>query len=973
MDKYEYKLKIDELNRLIENQEFSEAQDIADTIDWEKVRDSRTLCVVSDLYKICRRYYDAKEVLLLAYVKNPKDKLIVYSLCELSIKLGDILNSIDFYNEYKELAGDDPSTYILLYKVYEIVEATSQEKIDALEAFQKFSRSYKPKWMYELAYLYHKNGRETDCVNQCNLILSFFKTGKYIIKTIELKQLHTELSSEDEILYKELTTPVEEIIVPEVNVSLDNTIDLQKELAGHLKDILGEEESVSSFEQPANTVNDEISDTHVIADENPAVSETVRPETDTENPESTVESELDNTDTYNIEETRIIGEISSAAEEENTASETEENQTDSVEDIDSAKTTVIPVITEEILNSDAGDTKVVPVKEIEDAITEITEEVSLADSDMTEIVPEGTIILNKDEIESALGGSKIEESFTDEEGQLKLDEVFASDNDRRVELDELLTLEGDGQISLVVPEDISVEKQITGQICIDEVLLMYEERRKKQEEEWDIVLGSEIEKKSKDIIDKANQELDSQLEETLKATQPPLVQTYVEDEILIDKDMTAEDIPAETTSEEETVTNEVAASEEVSAEEDILPEADGADENRPEEAAADENLVEADNEETKSSEYDFSYLDAFAANAERLDDVVEDAAGVAAVTEAVSEVSEIVGASGDTEEFKAISDTLDKMLEEEEEQDMHSETVPEEIPTESEEEIDNYENLENEESADEYVEDSSYENEENSESDEVAEEEPNREGFSERQWLRYESFVQTEVCREQIKEAIQNISHEACTGNVIIGSVDEDSAISLGKYFIEEFNDRGEINGKTVSVKAAIMNAKEPSGVFDALEGGALIITNADELRPETLRGIKEALEVADRKMFVAMAVSHRLKHKFIMANSEYLASFTVSVDIEALDDEELVKLAKSYAYSREFGIDDMGKLALHRIISEKQTNSHSVTYKEVKTIVDMAIAHASKHTIGHFFGNIFGKRFDSNDMIVLGEKDFKQ
>jgi hypothetical protein len=134
---------------------------------------------------------------------------------------------------------------------------------------------------------------------------------------------------------------------------------------------------------------------------------------------------------------------------------------------------------------------------------------------------------------------------------------------------------------------------------------------------------------------------------------------------------------------------------------------------------------------------------------------------------------------------------------------------------------------------------------------------------------------------------------------------------------------------------------------------------------------IFKAISEPDRKMFIALTVNKRNKNKFIMEYGNLLSSFNVTYDIEALSNKELAEFAKKYAYSKEYSIDEMGLLALHTRIEERQTSTHCVMTNEVKEIVDAAIVHASKKSIGHFFGVLSGKIYDGNDMIVLREKDF--
>ena len=246
-------------------------------------------------------------------------------------------------------------------------------------------------------------------------------------------------------------------------------------------------------------------------------------------------------------------------------------------------------------------------------------------------------------------------------------------------------------------------------------------------------------------------------------------------------------------------------------------------------------------------------------------------------------------------------------------------------------------------------------------------------GFTPEQVDRFESYIYTELGAEQLENALKNMTMDATKGNMIIGAEDIDSAVELGKSIITELSEREEITGKVAKIKASTLNAKDAEGTFERMVGGALIIQNANELRRETLDVIRRALNVPGKRMFVVLTIPHRAKHKFIMENSDMLENFTISFDVEALDNSELVNFAKKYAYSREFGIDEMGMLALHTRIDENQTNAHSVTITEVKEIIDEAIEHACKKNMSHFLDVVVGKRYDNNDMIVLREKDFQK
>ena len=199
MDKYEYKVCAEEINSLIEQKKFAEAVKIADTIDWRRVKSAKMLCKVSELYKINRRYEDSKEILLLADEHLPNSRNIIYSLCELSIKLEDLIPAVEYYKQFVQIAPRDTGRYILQYRLYEAQDVSLEERIAVLEEYKK--RDYREKWAYELAYLYHRIGLATRCVEECDELILWFGEGKYVIKAMELKMLHAPLTSSQQEKY----------------------------------------------------------------------------------------------------------------------------------------------------------------------------------------------------------------------------------------------------------------------------------------------------------------------------------------------------------------------------------------------------------------------------------------------------------------------------------------------------------------------------------------------------------------------------------------------------------------------------------------------------------------------------------------------------------------------------------------------------------------------------------------------------
>jgi len=200
VDKYEYKHLVEQIQSLIDQGKYAEAATIADKIDWRRVRSVMTLGTISDLYKINGRYEDARDIMLLAYDRKPGNRQICYSLCELYVKTGEPVEAAEFYKEFEKLAPNDPGRYILKYKLYDAYDVSLDEKIEVLEKLK--AEDYQEKWMYELASLYHRRGLGTKCVEVCDEIILWFGTGKYVNMAMELKMLHEPLTAEQQRKYE---------------------------------------------------------------------------------------------------------------------------------------------------------------------------------------------------------------------------------------------------------------------------------------------------------------------------------------------------------------------------------------------------------------------------------------------------------------------------------------------------------------------------------------------------------------------------------------------------------------------------------------------------------------------------------------------------------------------------------------------------------------------------------------------------
>ncbi|MCR4590719.1 MAG: hypothetical protein K5668_07860 [Lachnospiraceae bacterium] len=192
MDRYEYNVRLEQIRSLAQNHEFHEALVIADGIDWRKVRSVRTLSLISEIYKVNRRYEEARDILLMADERCPNARSIIYALCELSIKMGDLNDSVGYLKEYMELAPQDPSTFILQYKFYDFTNVGIKQRIEILEQLKNID--YQERWGYELARLYSEDGDREKCVAECDRLILWFGHGKYVTEAMKLKMQYEDLT-----------------------------------------------------------------------------------------------------------------------------------------------------------------------------------------------------------------------------------------------------------------------------------------------------------------------------------------------------------------------------------------------------------------------------------------------------------------------------------------------------------------------------------------------------------------------------------------------------------------------------------------------------------------------------------------------------------------------------------------------------------------------------------------------------------
>ena len=932
MDKSEYKLRAEEIKDLISRGEYAQAAEIADTIDWRRVKSVMMLCTISDLYKINRRYEDARDMLLLAYERRPGGRTICYSLCELSIKMEEYVQAIEYYKEFVQVAPKDPGRYILQYKLYEAQDVSLEERIAVLEELKK--RDYREKWAYELAYLYHRVGLAARCVEECDELILWFGEGKYVIKAMELKMLHQPLTPEQQEKYDHrFDAPGSHI--PSQNSVQDNEYSGNEsyeqsyaqdgsydQSQGYAQDGSDDQDQSyaqdSSYDQNQSYVQDSgydqvNGDTQIYDPVQPAQQETPTQPVQDDYDIHVKTMDVGQYNTINLQAELAAGlrEVLGEEPKGDTAKATSDSITRSIvapmmdSDTESLDYPEIAEVSEDDLEPE---TEQIEGSEVFFGETgEIGDLSQVPEVETEEILPEEPASLKKQDVVPELSKAEVEpEATTPVEPPKELANVLAQ--------------ESDGQISLVMPEAESIEKQITGQINIEDILAEWERKKKEN-----------LEKREEEVRQHVLQQTGAMFTEFEQAVRDGLLEK-LEKEKAVDADTVTD-------------TDEVEELEEIA---DVNDETEKApaevSEEEPEPEPADTDIV--DTEEVEELEEEPAVAEYEEESATEEPDAVVD---MEVTQEPAAEIPEVP------------EETTAEIEEASEETTAETEEASEESVAEAEEEP--------EEAVEEVHED---EQPQTPEPPAVERDKAKVRALTREERELYAPFIQSKSAREQLVKAIDNISLAAYTGNVIITGEEGMDTLSLAKNMIREIQATdSNFSGKVAKISGHALNKKDAAETLNRLQNGALIICKASEMNSKTVDTMYKALQQENQGIVIILEDTRKEIDRFLEKYEKLQESFTSRMDVEALSNDTLVAFGRQYAREREYSIDELGVLALHTRIEDMQTIDHVVTVVDVKEIVDEAIAHANKKTIKHFFDVLFAKRYDDEDMIILTEKDF--
>ncbi len=1006
MDKYEYKVRVEEIHNLISEREFAKAVDIADTIDWSRVKSIQTLCKISDLYKANRRYQESKEILLMAYKRYPTGRLIVYSLCDLSIKLNELVQAMEYYKEFLQLAPNDTSHYVLRYRILEAYDVSLEERAALLEEYKR--KDYKERWVYELAYLYHCMGLASKCVDECDDIIVTSGEGKYVIKAMELKSRHEKLSPSEQAQYdaymqnhgydseepkqnesgevkvRESISDVPsstdrtdlegapttempqemDIQVKPVDVGQYNTMNLQEALAESMKELLNTDEEIEDRNREERLIPStpelDVEDNTIFESsplaatgfmqEPPKTEERVSGEIPVEetDPEPAPIEDLEPEDAP----TQVIPQIPHTLSEQVLIDESgpviePEPEPAPIAPAPVAPAPVQPQTVARPVPASAdpvmsGETKRIPTDAVVDYLTtqRLMQEMQVSAASMK------TADAQAELIPGAVTG--------------QLETVGPVSN----AYDQMLAEEYSGQIRLALSEAEQVEKQITGQLSIEDVLADWENTKKENEKKREEEVRKRIMQHTGSLFDEFDEDTKASLIEQLeKAFTEAIIKESnggeVDDALgrKIRKEalraveymtmdgvigpgvaeVTADDTQKSSADESAVESEEEPVTEEAEADAEAEPGAETETESEPVTETAPESEHEAEAGFEPESE------------AEPADEAEEEPEPAEEPDTADEEPAEETGSEGvpegtDSIEVKAVREAL-----KEDEAEAESESAAAENKTTATRVARADEDADNEESSD------------------------GQRRLSAEETELFGHYLTRKSTGRQIAFALDNMSMAACSGNVIVTGEEGVGTIDLAKKLIKymQSTDSNFVNRQVAKVSGKGLNDKDLPALFEKIKGGAIIIESARGMKKSTVQKLIKILDSENLGILAVLEDTSEGMDKIVGTLPKLGELFNVRIDLKALDDKALVNYACEYALSQEHTIDEYALLALHTRIAEMQTSTHQVSVSEVRDLVDDAIYYADKKNPAHLFDIILHKRYDDEDMIILREKDF--
>ena len=1025
MDKYEYRVKTEQMLDHLEKKEYQKAMDIAESIDWRRVKNASMLNTVSEIYEYNGEFKKGRDILFLAFDRAPGSRKIVYRLGTLALKIKDIREATDCYEEFVKLAPKDPNQYILKYKILRSQGAALSDQIAALEEFKK--AEYIEKWAYELAKLYDEAGMTAECLEECDDLILWFSEGKYVYLAMELK-----------MKYKPLT-PLQQ----EKYDSRPGAVKKQPEPVKQTESTLEEVDDENEYDEGSE---EEVQESTVQRIDDAQVQE-IPPEPVPMQEEFEIPEEAAQADVVPEE---VVPEATAAVEE--TPMYREEEPEASVETPEEHTSAIKQVVTgatlEEALAQGVAVASGINIEE--EAMKEREDEI-LANGQMMidDILQkweakqkdhEEAIAKQKAKDEERLQKEREQARIRQEEERKEVERKAAEAEARRKAEEEAARKAAEEEAARKAAEEEArrkaeeearrkAEEEAARKAAEEEARRKAEEeaRRKAEEEAARKAAEEEARRKAEEEAARKAEKEAADEEKSERNTQ-----RIPDDIVRLMEEMESENEDSEDEIYEEELEDGPGMDEDFI--EGIEDELAGLDMNGSSFEEADfeeEDLEGEDFDEGDFEEEDLEGEDFDEGDFEE-EDFDEEDFDEADFEEEDLDEEELEEADFDEDDFEDIDDEETDFDEGDFEEDMDEEDFDEE-EIDDDEELDFGEDLEGEdfdeadfeeEDLDEGdfdegdFEEEDFDEEEIEDEDDTEEleiEEPSEEeiqarikkskggvpfdtgfvvtgrydlsatseiglkaGLTEEQKKLFSYFVPVRGMSEQIVEVLDNDRRAqregtSKTGNLLVigrkGSGKTVLAVDIVKAIQKQRNLK---QGKVAIVTGESLNKKELTNIIQKLRGGAIIIEHAGKLNSRTVKELNYLMEKKTGELLFVLEDQRKPLERLMTANPEFKKKFSSKLELPVFINDELVTFGQTYAKENGYKLDEMGILALYSRIDVMQREDHAVSVAEVKEIMDEAIAHSQKANVKHLARRVFGKGTDDSDRIILKEEDFK-
>ena len=1025
MDKYEYRVKTEQMLDHLEKKEYQKAMDIAESIDWRRVKNASMLNTVSEIYEYNGEFKKGRDILFLAFDRAPGSRKIVYRLGTLALKIKDIREATDCYEEFVKLAPKDPNQYILKYKILRTQGAALSDQIAALEEFKK--AEYIEKWAYELAKLYDEAGMTAECLEECDDLILWFSEGKYVYLAMELK-----------MKYKPLT-PLQQ----EKYDSRPGAVKKQPEPVKQTESTLEEVDDENEYDEGSE---EEVQESTVQRIDDAQVQE-IPPEPVPMQEEFEIPEEAAQADVVPEE---VVPEATAAEEE--TPMYREEEPEASVETPEEHTSAIKQVVTgatlEEALAQGVAVASGINIEE--EAMKEREDEI-LANGQMMidDILQkweakqkdhEEAIAKQKAKDEERLQKEREQARIRQEEERKEVERKAAEAEARRKAEEEAARKAAEEEAARKAAEEEArrkAEEEAARKAAEEEARRKAEEEaRRKAEEEARRAAEEEARRKAEEEAARKAEEEAADEKESERNTQ-----RIPDDIVRLMEEMESENEDSEDEIYEEELEDGPGMDEDFI--EGIEDELDGLDMNGSSFEEGDFDEADFEEEDLEGEDFDEADFEEEDLEGEDFDegdfeeeDFDEEDFDEADFEEEDLDEEELEEADFDEDDydddFEDIDDEETDFDEGDFEEDMDEEDFDEE-EIDDDEELDFGEDLEGEdfdeadfeeEDLDEGdfdegdFEEEDFDEEEIEDEDDTEEleiEEPSEEeiqarikkskggvpfdtgfvvtgrydlsatseiglkaGLTEEQKKLFSYFVPVRGMSEQIVEVLDNDRRAqregtSKTGNLLVigrkGSGKTVLAVDIVKAIQKQRNLK---QGKVAIVTGESLNKKELTNIIQKLRGGAIIIEHAGKLNSRTVKELNYLMEKKTGELLFVLEDQRKPLERLMTANPEFKKKFSSKLELPVFINDELVTFGQTYAKENGYKLDEMGILALYSRIDVMQREDHAVSVAEVKEIMDEAIAHSQKANVKHLARRVFGKGTDDSDRIILKEEDFK-